>query len=179
MERGAAGSRRLEAVDDDCAEPVGRSPHARARNETEDQRLDRNYVEILQELRVAQTGTQILFAFVLTMAFTPRFDHITTFQRGLYIVTLLSAAAATALLIGPVSFHRLLFRRRQKAALVDVANRMAIAGLGLLAVAMVSAVLLVLSVAVGTDVAAPLTGLLAAWFVLLWYVVPYLHRRRC
>ncbi len=178
MDGSAASSRRLEAVDD-CEEPQSRSPHARARNETEDQRLDRNYVELLQELRVAQTGTQILFAFVLTMAFTPRFGDITPFQRGLYITTLLSAAAATALLIGPVSFHRLLFRRRQKGALVDVANRMAIAGLGLLAVAMVSAVLLVLSVTVGTTLAAVLAGLLGAWFVLLWYVVPYLHRRRC
>ncbi len=76
------------------------------RGESEAERLDRNYGELLQELRVTQTGVQILFAFLLTLAFTQRFAQITSFQRGTYVVTLLFAAGAAALLIGPVSFHR-------------------------------------------------------------------------
>ncbi len=154
------------------------SPHARARGETEAQRLDRNYVELLQELRVAQTGTQILFAFLLAMAFTNRFDAITDFQRGLYVVSLFTAALATALIIGPVSFHRIVFRRQQKRALVDVANLLAIGGLFLLAVAMVCSLLLVLDVVVGGALAMGLTGFVAAWFLVFWYVVPLLFRRK-
>ncbi len=156
-------------------EPV--SPHARARGETEAQRLDRNYVELLQELRVAQTGTQILFAFLLTMAFTDRFHEITGFQRTLYVVTLIAAALATGLMIGPVSFHRIVFRRQQKRALVEVANVLAIAGLILLAVAMTCGVLLVLDATVGRLLALCLTALVGAWFVCFWYVVPLLYRR--
>lgn len=159
-------------------DPQPVSPHARARNETEEQRLDRNYVELLQELRVAQTGTQILFAFLLTMAFTPRFLDITQFQRVLYVITLVTAALATVLIIGPVSFHRIVFRRRQKRALVEVANRLAIGGLVLLAVAMTCSVLLVLDVVVGGALAQWLTALVGAWFLIFWYVVPFVHRRK-
>ncbi len=153
------------------------SPHARARGETEAQRLDRNYVELLQELRVAQTGTQILFAFLLTMAFTPRFPEITDFQRVLYVVALMTAALATGLMIAPVSFHRIVFRRQQKRVLVETANVFAMGGLVLLAVAMVCAVLLVLDVVVGGSLALWLGVLVAAWFLVFWYAVPWIARR--
>jgi hypothetical protein len=144
--------------------------------ETVAQRLDRNYTELLQELRVAQAGVQILFAFLLTLAFTQRFGETDGFQRGVYVVTLLFAAGAAALLIAPVAFHRLVFRRRQKDDLVDAANRLALGGLAMLFVAMVGAVLLILDVVLGDFRAFLLTGLVAAWFVGLWLVLPLTQR---
>lgn len=149
-----------------------------ARDETEAERLDRNYAELLQELRVTQTGVQILFAFLLTLAFTQRFGQITSFQRATYVVTLLFAAGAAALLIGPVPFHRLLFRRDEKRALVFAANRMALGGLCFLLVAIVGAVLLILEVTLGRTAALWLSALVAAWFLLLWLVVPLASRTR-
>jgi hypothetical protein len=144
--------------------------------ETVAQRLDRNYTELLQELRVAQTGVQILFAFLLTLAFTQRFAETDGFQRFVYVVTLLFAAGAAALLIAPVAFHRLVFRRRQKDDLVDAANRFALGGLAMLFVAMVGAVLLILDVVLGDFRAFLLTGLVAAWFLGLWLVLPLTSR---
>lgn len=146
--------------------------------ETELQRWQRNFNELLQELRVAQTGVQVLFAFLLILAFTPGFDEDDGFSRGVYLVALLSAAAATALLIAPVAYHRLLFRRSQKPQLVVRAHRMAFAGLMLVVASMVSAVLLatdeVLSRAVAVTVSTA-TGLV---FALLWVVLPLLRRRQ-
>src|SRR5712691_13298888 len=84
------------------------------RTETPLERWDRNYGELLQELRVAQTGVQILFAFLLTLPFSPRFGQVSRFERATYVSTLLLAAGAAALLIAPVAFHRLVFRDRQK-----------------------------------------------------------------
>src|SRR5436190_22318859 len=118
--------------------------NAGARGETPMQRADRAYGEILQEVRVAQNGVQILFAFLLALAFQARFPAITSFQRGVYVVTLMLCAAATALLIAPAAFHRMIYRKRLKQHLVRVANRMAITGLALLLLSMVSAVLLIM-----------------------------------
>ncbi|HYT09442.1 MAG TPA: DUF6328 family protein [Mycobacteriales bacterium] len=151
---------------------------APGRDETEAQRLDRNYSELLQELRVTQTGVQILFAFLLTLAFTERFARVTPFQRGTYVVTLMFAAGATALLIAPVAFHRVVFRHNQKDDLVRNAHLMALGGLALLLVALVGAVLLILDVVLGRGPALWLTGLLAAWFLVLWAVVPLVSRSR-
>src|SRR3977135_1157192 len=92
------------------------------REETPLERWDRNFGELLQELRVAQTGVQILFAFLLTLPFTQRFTKITSFQKDVYFVTLLLAPAASACIIAPVAHHRILFRRRQKEYLVAVSN---------------------------------------------------------
>ena len=89
---------------------------AESRGETLDQVLDRNLAELLQELRVAFTGVQILFGFLLSLSFTQRFQELDDFGLTVYTVTLLTTALATVLLIAPVSFHRLVFRRRQKAA---------------------------------------------------------------
>src|SRR5437899_3345880 len=86
----------------------------RARGETPSQRLDRNLVELLQEVRVAQVGVQVLLAFLLALAFTPRFTQFTDPQRYAYVVSLVLGAAATALLIAPAPFHRVVFRRRLK-----------------------------------------------------------------
>ena len=149
-----------------------------ADRETEGQRLDRNVDEVLQELRVAQTGVQILFAFLLTIAFQQRFTEVTTFQRNIYVTTLLLVSGATALLIAPVSFHRIVFRQRQKRSLVEAANRLAIGGLVLLLLAVCGAVLLILDVVLGTRAALIGTGGVALWFVVFWYVIPLRVRRQ-
>src|SRR6266540_2687066 len=122
----------------------------RERQESELQRLDRNFNELLQELRVAQTGVQILFAFLLTLAFTQRFGEVTGFQGGLYYGTLVAAALATSLLIAPVSLHRLLFRRHQKGRVVIAANRLDVGGLVALWLALVRVL----------------------WFGALWFAMP-------
>jgi Family of unknown function (DUF6328) len=148
------------------------------RNETEGQRLDRNVNEMLQELRVAQTGVQILFAFLLTIAFQQRFPEVTTFQRNVYVTTLLLVSAATALLIAPVSFHRIVFRQRQKRSFVEWTNRLAMGGLVLLLLAVCGAVLLILDVVLGTRPALIGTAGVALWFVLFWYIIPLRTRRQ-
>lgn len=155
----------------------GTSDGGTDRRETELERHDRNYVELLQELRVVQTGTQILFAFLLTMSVSPGFGRITDFQRFLYVGTLLAATAASGLLIAPVSFHRILFRQRRKKELVDGANRMALGGLALLALALLGSVLLVLDIALDGWTPFFLAGLAALWFLVFWYAVPLRYRR--
>jgi Family of unknown function (DUF6328) len=150
--------------------------NAGARGETPMQRADRAYGEILQEVRVAQTGVQILFAFLLALAFQARFADITSFQRGVYAVTLMLCAAATALLIAPAAFHRMIYRRRLKQHLVRVANRLAITGLVLLLLSMVSAVLLIMDVVLGRVPAFILAAAVLTWFTMWWFVLP-LHTR--
>src|SRR3954462_6088870 len=125
----------------------------RLRDETDTERLDRNLIELLQEVRVVQTGVQVLFAFLLTVPFSARFDQITDFQRGAYFAALVGTAAASVLLIAPTSVHRILFRRGQKEYMVELSNRLAIGGLLSLAVAMVAAMLLVSDVMFGMAVA--------------------------
>src|SRR3954447_26251596 len=93
------------------------------------QRADRNFAELLQELRVAQTGVQILFAFLLTLSFMDRFAAIDPFQRGVYVFTLVASATTVALLVAPVAVHRLLFQRGRKRELVRVGHRLALGGL--------------------------------------------------
>jgi hypothetical protein len=148
------------------------------RHETEAERLDRNYNELLQELRVSQTGVQILFAFLLTIAFTPRFPQATEFQKHTYVVTLLLSAGAASLLIAPVAFHRLVFRRQQKDDVVNAANKLAMGGLVLLFGAIVGAVLLILDVVLGDTAAWVLAGLFAVWCLGFWFVLPLVARQR-
>jgi Family of unknown function (DUF6328) len=160
------------------AQAEGPSRAAAARGEDVEQVLDRNFVEILQELRVAQTGVSILFAFLLGIAFTAPFEAASALQRTTYVVTLLLTAGSSGLLIAPVAFHRILFRRRRRHELVDVANRLALGGLVLLLLAMVGAVLLVLDVVVGGPLAWGLAGGTALWLAWLWVVLPLLRRWR-
>ena len=136
------------------------------------QRVDRAYNEILQEVRVAQTGVQILFAFLLALAFTTRFLTVTTFQRGLYVSTLMLCSGSAALLIAPAAFHRVVYRRRLKPHLVRAANRLALAGLAVLLLALVSALLLILDVTVGLVPAVSLAGISFAWFSTWWFLMP-------
>ena len=112
------------------------------RDESEAERADRNLGELLQELRVAGLGVQVLFGFLLR-SFTTRFTHLSPGQRNLYLATIVLAAVATALLLGPVAYHRLVFRQGKKERLVRAANIMAITGLGTVGLAVSAAVLLV------------------------------------
>ena len=144
--------------------------------ETEKQRWQRNFADLLQELRVTQTGVQILFAFLLTLPFSVGFAQVTGFQRNTYVVALLSSAAAATLTISPVAVHRALFRKGRKPELVRHAHRMASVGLAFLLVAMVSAVLLVTDFVLPRPVAFLLSGLTAIWFLTFWAVLPLWHR---
>jgi hypothetical protein len=147
------------------------------RDETELQSVDRHFNELLQELRVAQTGVQILFAFLLGLAFTPRFPDLTGQQQGIYLVTLVLSAVSAALLIAPVGYHRIVFRQRLRPQLVTTGHRYAVVGLVLLLLALAGAVQLAASFVLGawaTLLAAALAGL----FALLWFVIPLIHRIR-
>lgn len=148
------------------------------RDETPLERWDRNLVELLQELRVAQTGVQILFAFLLTLPFTNRFGSVGPITKTTYLVTLVAAASATALLIAPVSFHRILFRQGRKPELVRTASVLAQLGLACLLVCVVGSVLLVVDVVTGVGWAAGLAAGLTGLYVGLWYVLPLARRDR-
>jgi Family of unknown function (DUF6328) len=148
------------------------------RDETEAERADRNYNELLQELRVAQTGVQILFAFLLTIPFTQRFHDLDVMERDVYLGTLLTTAIATACLIAPVSQHRILFRRKRKPEIVEAASRLAQIGLVFLFIAVVGSVYLIFEFVAGVPIAVAVTVALAILFVLIWYVQPLLMRRR-
>jgi len=146
------------------------------RDESEGERLDRNLSELLQELRVALPGVQVLFAFLLAVPFQSRFAEITAFQEKTYFATLLCTAISAALLISPTAYHRLTFHLQQKRELVMLSNRLAIAGLGFLALAMTGAVMLITDVLFGV-LATTVFGLAAlAMFVALWGLLP-LRRR--
>jgi hypothetical protein len=150
---------------------------AAGRNETPLERCDRNLVELLQEVRVVQTGVQVLFAFLLTVPLAARFPELSDFQRLDYFVTLLAAGAAAVLLIAPTAHHRILFRCGDKEHLVQVANRLTLAGLAFVAVSMVGALLLVADLVFGGLVVIATALLAATGCVTLWCLAP-LRRRR-
>jgi MFS family permease len=146
------------------------------RDETEAERLDRNYNELLQEMRVLQAGVQILFAFMLTIPFQTGFDSVSHLQLIIYLVSLVAVTVAAASIIGPVPFHRFVFRRGMKADLMKAATQYVVGGLVCLFVAMVGAVSLVLGVLID-DLPALLTSTaIALVFVVLWVVVPLIAR---
>lgn len=153
-------------------------PSVDGQDETEHERLVRNLNELLQELRVAQAGVQILFAFLLTVAFTQVFQQASGFVRGLHLVTVLLAAGSTALLTAPAAWHRVLFQRGRRVEIVRSANAFAVGGLGLLATAMVCTVLLVAEVVVGGWLAVVLAIGCAVLFGGLWFAWPGALRNR-
>jgi sorbitol-specific phosphotransferase system component IIC len=138
---------------------------------------DQRFSEVLQELRVMQTGIQILFASMLTLPFTNRFEHISQLQRGVYVGTLIASAAATAFLIAPVSLHRLM-GEGYKPQVVRAAAVMTKAGLAMLLLAVAGAVFLVLDLVVGATWAGVVAAVLAVLYIGLWYVVPLLDKLR-
>ena len=148
-----------------------------ARGQTPEEVLDRNLAELLQEMRVAITGVQILFAFLLTLPFSARFDELGAFGTTVYAVTLLSTASATLVLIAPVSFHRTLFRQRRKQQLVAFADGALVVGLALLLLGIAAAVLLVLDVVLGRWPAVVCCAFVVVLGVVAWYLVPLRQRR--
>jgi hypothetical protein len=152
-------------------------PEQAGRNETHLERCDRNLVELLQEVRVVQTGVQVLFAFLLMAPLTQAFGRLSPVERMEYFVTLALAGAAAILLIAPTAYHRVLFRLGDKAYLVVVANRLTIAGLAAVGMSMVGALVFVTSVLFGAwaGIAAGLCA--GAGCVTLWLILPLLRRR--
>ncbi|TQK42889.1 hypothetical protein FBY35_4334 [Streptomyces sp. SLBN-118] len=148
----------------------------RGRDETPEERADRRWTDLLQELRVAQTGVQILFGFLLAVAFQPRFAQLSDTDRHIYLVTVLLGAATTGALVGPVSFHRLLTGQRLKPQTVDWASRLTVVGLVLLLCTMASALLLILRIVVADEVALWLVIGMVAWFIVCWFVLPFWAR---
>jgi hypothetical protein len=146
--------------------------------ETEAERDDRNLIELLQELRVAGLGVQVLFGFLLSLPFTSHFAQLSHPQRGLYVASLLLAAISTALLLGPVAYHRLVFRQHRKELLVKDANVMAVLGLGAVGLAISSAVLLVLSYVTKGLPAVIITVFIVCLFAGLWFALPLARRAR-
>ena len=142
------------------------------RDETEQERLDRNLTEMLGELRIALPGVQVLFAFLLVVPFNQRFPEITNFQQTVYFVTLLLATIATGFLIAPVVHHRVQFRQQDKERIIVTANRFAVIGLGFLATAMTGAILLITDLLYSSTTVAIVAGAVALMFLVLWYVVP-------
>ena len=147
------------------------------REESEAERLDRNLGELLQELRVAGLGVQVLFGFLLSLPFTNRFEQLSQGQRHLYLAILVLAAVATALLLGPVAYHRLVFRQGKKERLVRAASLMAIAGLITVGLAVSAAVLLVTGYVTSALPAALITAFVTGVFGLLWFALPLTRRR--
>lgn len=147
-------------------------------NETKAERLDRELGELLQELRVVLPGVQVLFAFLLTVPFASRFTELTSGERAVFLAALICAAVASALLIAPTVFHRILFREHDKEWLLLLTNRLAIAGTVLLAVAMTCALFLVAEVLYGASLAAGVAAGIGALFLVLWYVIPLTRRTR-
>jgi Family of unknown function (DUF6328) len=142
------------------------------RDEPQFERTDRNLAELLTELRVALPGVQVLFAFLLIVPFSQRYNNITEFERKLYFGVLLCTALASMLLIAPSIHHRLEFRKRDKEFLVVTANRLTIAGLTLLAIAMTGAIALITHVLFGTTATVITTAGIALGFAIVWYAIP-------
>jgi hypothetical protein len=147
------------------------------RAETEEERADRNLSDLLQELRVALPGVQVLFAFLLTVPFTQRFDDLSDFDQKLYFGVLIAVALATVLLVAPTVGHRILFRRQQKEYIVTISNRLALVGMILLAVSMCGAIALISDFLFGATTAVISTIVMAAAFVGFWYVGPIVRRQ--
>jgi hypothetical protein len=150
----------------------------RVTQETEKERIDREVIELLNELRVTLPGVQVLFAFLLILPFQPGFDDMNDLERAVYMVAFLAATTAMILLITPASYHRLRFRARDKMRMLMVSNRVAIAGIFSLAVAVSAAVFLVAEVVVGDVIAVALAAAAVAGFGILWYGLPLYGKMR-
>jgi hypothetical protein len=144
--------------------------------ESPKERLDRETIELLNELRVILPGVQVLLAFLLTAPFNQRFNAITATERAAYFLALLCTAAATALLIAPSALHRILWRGREKEFVLRLSNLFTIAGLVLVATGIVSAVGLVTSVLYGQGLTVAVTVGAALLFGVLWFALPLLRR---
>ncbi|MFI1398150.1 DUF6328 family protein [Streptomyces sp. NPDC020681] len=139
---------------------------------------DKAYAELLQEVRVAQTGVQFLLGFLMTFAFSPRFETLSEAQTYQYVATLITAFSAAACLTAPAPFHRVVFRHGLRSQLLAVSNRMAIVGLALLMIAMSSAMLLIVTMAMGSDASRIIASATFSGIIWLWFGMPMWHRLR-
>ena len=146
--------------------------------ESEEERADRNLSDLLQELRVALPGVQVLFAFLLTVPFTQRFDDLSDFEEKLYFGVLITVALATVMLAAPTTSHRILFRRQQKEFIVTLSNTLALIGLSLLAVAMCGAIALISHFIFGATTAVITTIVMASAFIGFWFLGPIRRRQQ-
>jgi hypothetical protein len=146
--------------------------------ETREQRVNRELGELLNELRVALPGVQVLFGFLLTTPFQAGFSRISNFERDVYFATLLSTAAATVLLVAPAAQHRLLFRKRDKESMLFRFNRYAISGLLFLGSSLCGATLLVTSILFALPAALATAVAVAVGVAALWVIRPLLLRGR-
>jgi cation transport ATPase len=139
------------------------------RSDEEQQRLNRQMTELLNELRVAMPGVQVLFAFLLAVPFQQRFQTVNAFQRDVYLFTLLAAATATAFLVAPSAYHRIAFQEHEKERIIQMGTRQFVCGIVALAVAMTGAVLLVTDVLFQAATTIIVVGCVAALFAWLWF----------
>lgn len=150
----------------------------RERGETEIERLDRNWTSLLQELRVVQTGVQLLTGFLLTLPFQQRFDVLGPQMRDVYLATVGCSVGATVLLIAPVGIHRLLFRRHRLQVLVSAAHRCAYAGLALLGLALTGVTTIVFAAVAGSSAALIAGACALTLFTFFWWILPLVLRTR-
>jgi hypothetical protein len=148
------------------------------RDESEAERLDRNWNEILQELRVTQTGTQILTGFLLTIPFQQRFTELDEVQRTIYLVLVAFAALATILALAPVSLHRTLFRQGAKPQIVAVTNRLLIGTLISVAITLIGTSWLIFDVVVGHPAGLTAGAVTALLTAAAWLALPRISGRR-
>ncbi|QTZ90467.1 DUF6328 family protein [Streptomyces auratus] len=157
---------------------LGPRDTAPGRHESPEERADRRWAELLQEVRVIQTGVQILFGFLLTVVFTPRFATLQQTDKTIYVVTVLLGAATTGALVGTVTFHRLVAGHRLKPETVLWASRLSLVGIVLLLATVTSALLLILRIAMDNSAVPWVVAGLVGWFMLCWFALPawILHR---
>lgn len=168
------GDENRDHADDDGLRPGSHEWNLKHRGETPLQRADRNYIELLAELRVLQAGVQILFGFLLILAVQPRFTTISAFGRVTFVATLVTCATSTALFMAPVAYHRAKFAKGVKPVVVAISNRLAKLGMFFLLLSMVGSSLLVLDFTLSKELALLITGVLAVVFAGLWYALPAL-----
>jgi hypothetical protein len=148
------------------------------RSESPAERADRNWNELLQELRVMQTGVQILTGFLLTLPFQARFAQLDDYQRTVYLILVVTSVVATALIVAPVSVHRALFRKQMKRHIVTLADRLTRIALGVLALVMTGVALLVFDVVVGRTEGIVVGACVLVVLVIVWVILPEVLRRR-
>ncbi|MFE3555192.1 DUF6328 family protein [Streptomyces sp. NPDC059193] len=162
------------------ADDAGRDDAVRddGRDESEEERADRQWQELVQEIRVTQTGVQILFGFLLTVVFTPHFQGLPQTDKTIYIVTVVLGSLSTGALIAPVAFHRIVSGRRMKPETVAWASRLTFAGILLLLATLTAALLLVLRTATHNAFVPWLVAGVLAWYLLCWFALPLWARVR-
>ncbi|MER7771164.1 DUF6328 family protein [Kitasatospora sp. NPDC096140] len=156
-----------------------RTARRTGRRESPEERADRRWSDLLQEVRVAQTGSQVLFGFLLSVVFMARFPGLSDFDQGLYVATVVLGALATGSLAAPVAYHRIFAGHRLKPQLVTAAARLVTTGLVLLALTISSALLLLLRVATDDSASSSwIAGAVMLWFLCTWLLLPVLHLHR-